>query len=314
MAQVQRGLEGEREASPAHLVPPVEASGYGFGLFLVSRPDVGLLVGHGGGYPGYGTMMTWHPATGIGVVAAGNLRYAPVHDLARNALFDLVGADDLPRRSIQVLPAFDAHRATVTGLLERWDDDAADAAFAMNMDLDEPRDARRAAIAKAVEQVGRPLRPEPGREEVSNSAAHRSWWLRGERGWLRVAMLLSPEPEPRIQGLRLTPVLDASPGLAEVARRLLAGSGSGTWPAGLEAKAELDRSVVLRGLRVLAAWAGEGTPELGTLVAGDGATTATWEVGAPAVGTLRIHVDAATGVVGEVQVSAVERPPRIDAW
>ena len=158
MAQVQRALEAEREASPAHESPPVENGGYGFGLFLVTRDDVGLIVGHGGGYPGYGTMMVWHPSTGIGIVSAGNLRYASLHELTRRSLIDLVRADDLPGRRIRVLPAVEAHRGTVMGLLERWDDAVADAAFAMNVDLDEPRDARRAAIAKAVEQVGGPMR------------------------------------------------------------------------------------------------------------------------------------------------------------
>ncbi len=314
MAQVQRALAADREASPAHQVPPVEAGGYGFGLFLTSRPDIGVTVGHGGGYPGYGTMMVWHPSSGVGVVGAGNLRYAPVHELTRNLLVDLVRADDVPRRPLRLLPVVEARRATVTALLDRWDDAAADAAFAMNMDLDEPRDARRSAIEKAVGQVGAPLRADPDREEASSSPAHRRWWLRGERGWLQVAMLLNPEPEPRIQGLRVTAVLDPAPALVGVAQRLLAASAGGGWPDDLDAKAEVDRSVVLRGLRVLAAWHGDGVPPLGPVIAGDGETSATWEVGSPAVGTLRVALDKETGIVAAVEVSAAERPPSVEAW
>jgi CubicO group peptidase (beta-lactamase class C family) len=314
MAQVQRGLAAERDASPAHDPSPVEVGGYGFGLFITSRPDIGTTVGHGGGYPGYGTMMVWHPSSGVGIVAASNLRYGPVHDLTRNLLVDLVRADDLPRRSIRVLPAVETHRATVMALLARWDDAAADAAFAMNMDLDEPREARRAAVEKAAADVGLPLRDDLDREEVSTSAAHRRWWLRGERGWLRVSVLVSPEPQPRIQKVRVTPVLDPSPELVGVAERLLAASQGTAWPTGFEAKDEVDRSVVLRGLRVLSAWLGGGMPTLGRLIAGDGSTTATWELGTPAVGTLRVALDKDTRSLAAVEVSAAERPPRMEAW
>jgi len=258
--------------------------------------------------------MIWHPSSGVGVVGASNLRYGPVHELTRNLLVDLVKADDLPRRTLRVAPAVDAHRATVMALLESWDDTAADRAFAMNMDLDEPRDARRAAVAKAVEQVGGPFRPDASRDEVSVSAAHRRWFLRGERGWLQVMVLVSPEPEPRIQAMRVTPILDPSPALTGVAERLLAASTGGSWPDGLDSKDDLDRSTALRGLRVLAAWAGDGTPALGTLIAGDGETTATWELGTPVVGTLRIALDKETGALAAAEASAPDRPPRMEPW
>jgi CubicO group peptidase (beta-lactamase class C family) len=314
MAQVQRAIPAERDPSPAHEVPPVEAGGYGFGLFMTSRPDIGVTVGHGGGYPGYGTMMIWHPSSGIGVVGASNLRYGPIHELSRNLLIDLVKADDLPRRTLRVTPDVDAHRATVMALLESWDDAAADRAFAMNMDLDEPRDARRATVAKAVEQVGAPFRLDASREEVSVSSAHRRWWLRGERGWLQVTVLVSPEPEPRIQALRVTPVLDPSAALTGIAERLLAASADGLWPEDLDTKDEVDRSAVLRGLRVLAAWAGDGTPAPGPVTAGDGGTTATWELGRPVVGTLRVALDKETGVLAAVEAAAADRPPKMEPW
>ena len=113
MQQVQRMIQADRDPSPAHEVPPEEAFGYGFGLFLTSRADIGQVVGHGGGYPGYGTMMIWHPSSGLGVIAAGNLRYAPVHELSDRQLVQLVKAADAPRRPLRLLPAVEAHRATV---------------------------------------------------------------------------------------------------------------------------------------------------------------------------------------------------------
>jgi hypothetical protein len=315
MQQVQRMLQAERDPSPAHEVPPEEAFGYGFGLFLTSRADIGQVVGHGGGYPGYGTMMIWHPSSGLGVVAAGNLRYAPIHQLADRQLVSLVKADDAPRRPLRLLPAVEAHRATVMALFDRWDDALADDAFAMNVDLDEPRAARQAAVAKAIDQVGRPLRLDPGREERSTSTAHRRWWLRGERGWLEVSMLVSPEPAPRIQALRITVVLDPSPPLVDAASRLLAAPDAGTWPDGLEAADTVDRRVVIRGLRVVLAWLGDAPPVPGRVAAGDGTTTATWELGdPPGAGTMKLTLDPATGVLTAVEVQAPARGPSLDAW
>ena len=79
-------------------------------------------------------------------------------------------------------------RALAEGLLERWDDAVADGAFAMNMDLDEPRDARRAAAQRIAADLG-PFRRDATRPEVSLSPAHLEWWLRGDAGWVRLELL-----------------------------------------------------------------------------------------------------------------------------
>ena len=79
----------------------------------------------------------------------------------------------------------------------------ADATFAMNMDLDEPRERRRAAIRKVAAELG-PFRTDETRPPVSDSPFHVAWWLRGERGRVRLAILLSPEPRPRLQSLAIT--------------------------------------------------------------------------------------------------------------
>ena len=47
--------------------PPVlHASGYAFGLIVDSSPRFGTIVGHSGGYPGFGSHMRWHAASGLG--------------------------------------------------------------------------------------------------------------------------------------------------------------------------------------------------------------------------------------------------------
>ena len=110
--------------------------------------------------------MAWHPATGLGLIGLGNLRYAPCRPVVDEQLRVLVLADAVPRR--RVLPSTDvrAFRPIVEGLLASWDDAVADEAFAMNMDLDEPRDLRRAAVEKVVAELG-PFRPDASRPVVS---------------------------------------------------------------------------------------------------------------------------------------------------
>ena len=235
MQQVQRCFGTEVRADALDAEPVVLAGGYGFGLVVAIDPDLGTFVSHSGGYPGFGSYMAWHPATGLGVIALGNLRYAQVGGAAGEALAGLVREGHAPRRSVRPAPVVERFRDVAESLLARWDDAVADETFAMNLDLDEPRDLRRAAVQKVAADLG-PFRRDEDRAAVSSSAAHLRWWLRGERGWAELEILVTPEAEPRLQTLRVTPVGDPSPALVEAAERLLgaaAGPGPTTWPAGL---------------------------------------------------------------------------------
>jgi CubicO group peptidase (beta-lactamase class C family) len=313
MQQLQRAFTPEAEAHHPGDAPRLTIGGYGFGLFVTQDPELGTMIGHGGGYPGFGSHMAWHPATGLGVIAFGNLRYAPVHGPARDALAALVRAGIAPRRRITVRHEVDALRPVVEGLLERWDDGVADEAFAMNMDLDQPRSDRRAAAARVVEGLGR-LRPDAERRPSSDSPADVTWWLRGDSGSVRVSILVSPEPRPRIQRLDLRRVGDPSPALLALAERILdlAAGTDPTWPADLPL-GDIDRAELERALRAA-------TPRLGALslgfpVDGDGTTTATWELrGERQPGELRLRLDPETGALAEVRLLVRPPDPPAEAW
>ena len=230
------------------------------------------MISHAGGYPGFGSHMAWHPATGLGVIGLGNLRYAPVRPVVAEQLRALVAADAVPRRRVTPSSAVEAFRPVVEGLLAAWDDDVADDAFAMNMDLDDPRDRRHAALAEAAAALG-PFRRDRDRPDESFSPSHLAWWLRGERGWVRLSILVTPEARPRIQQLTLTAVHDPSPALRELAERMLrlAAEPAPAWPGDLEAAPDLDVATFERSLR--AAGARFGRMRLGLPTAGDGQTT-----------------------------------------
>ncbi len=65
---------------------------YGFGLFAEDDAAYGTIVQHSGGYPGYGSQMRWHPATGIGTIVLANSTYAAAGALAGELLAELLKA------------------------------------------------------------------------------------------------------------------------------------------------------------------------------------------------------------------------------
>ncbi len=220
MQQVQRAIPPERAKGAAHAPSVVVQGGYGFGLFVQHDLELGTLVSHSGGYPGFGSYMGWHPASGLGVAALGNLRYAPLRGIGDERLRILVREEAAPRRRPTPLPAVERCRRAAEALLAAWDEGLADDEFAMNMDLDEPRERRRASVERIAAELG-PFAPDPSRPVRSDSPADLTWWLRGARGWARVSILVSPEPEPRLQRLEVTAVPDPPAALAALAERVL---------------------------------------------------------------------------------------------
>ena len=143
---------GEDQVSPGF----DRVRGYGFGLVVEHFPDLGEVISHSGGYPGYGSFMVWHRDSGVGVVALANSKYAPATPLSMQALRILQreAPELLARRAPEAAPrTLEAARAALDWL--RTDEDAlADAWFADNMDLDVPRAERRRRLEKALAATG----------------------------------------------------------------------------------------------------------------------------------------------------------------
>jgi len=72
------------------------AGSYGFGLFVEDDTEHGRIVQHSGGYPGFGSHMRWHLASGTGVIVLANGTYAPAHPLASRMLDALLGSRSGP--------------------------------------------------------------------------------------------------------------------------------------------------------------------------------------------------------------------------
>jgi CubicO group peptidase (beta-lactamase class C family) len=272
---------------------------YGFGLFVDENPAIGRVVGHSGGYPGFGSNMRWHAATGTGVIALGNGTYAGMSTLTGLLLQALVAGS--PSCHVALAPSGSpwpetlAAREAVNRLLASWDDAAADALFCENVALDSPYAERRRAIGLIAERIG-DFAPDGTRQPESDTPAHCRWWLAGERGVVQAQIQLNPERPPRVQSLTLAVPPGAGSVLGEVLGSVIGwmNSGSGEWPASIPVAAGTDAGTVSRRLRMAAVWAGR--CRAGVYRAGDGASTVSVDLtGEHATVALSLSVNPVTG-------------------
>jgi CubicO group peptidase (beta-lactamase class C family) len=279
---------------------------YGFGLVIDQDPALGQIVHHAGGYPGFGSHMRWHPATGTGVVALANSTYATPYPLTVRLLEAVIrqgktataasGPALAPRG--EPWPETVAARDAVNRLLRDWDDTEADRLFTPNVAQDAPYPARRRAIALIRERIGA-FGDDPDRPAEYDSPARCRWWLTGDCGEVQVQILLSPEKPPRVQMLSLAvPPAPLSP-LAVALTRVI-GWLNGGQP--VPAAEGIDPALVSRRVRSAAVWAGNCRP--GPYRAGDGTSAVTVDLtGEYASLTLAISVDPATGLLHQLDLT-----------
>jgi CubicO group peptidase (beta-lactamase class C family) len=306
--RVPEGLPGGPPAVPAY---------YGFGLFVDEDPEIGRIVSHSGGYPGFGGNMRWHPATGLGVIALGNGTYCNMSPLVGLVLRAIVPAS--PSCHVALAPARAggstgsaggtgvgglwpetvAARLAVDQLLLNWDDAVADALF-----------TRKSLITRApsaIEQVKSRIgsfRALDTRAPESDTPAHCRWWLKGERGIVQAQIQLSSERPPRVQSLSLAVPPEAGSALDRALSSVVAwlNSASATWPDSVPVWKGTDVTLLTRRLRMAGVWAG--MSRTGAFLAGDGLANTTVELeGEHARVILSLTVNPSTGELRQADVT-----------
>jgi len=307
LMQLPQAVTGWRAPDRIPGGPPAPPSYYGFGLFVDEDPALGRIVSHSGGYPGFGSNMRWHPATGLAVIALGNGTYTPMSSVADLVLRSLLHQS--AAQHVALAPASgpwpETREATVlvSRLLTDWNDAVADALFSPNVALDRPFPERRADLALLRSRIGA-FTADESRPAESDTPAHRRWWLTGEHGTVAVAIQLNPQQPPRVQSLTFAVPPDSGSVLARALDTVTAWLNSGTadWPAALPVSPEADAGLIARRLRMAAAWAGRVTR--GAYQAGDGASSATVElVGEHATVNLSLLVNSSTGELRQADVT-----------
>lgn len=226
-----------------------EAGGYGYGLFAWLNSDLGRIVGHAGGLPGFGSHMLWLPDYDLGVVALANRTYAPAVPLAVQILRSVVTITGITPRPVRPNAALTTAQARVMRLIEAWDDALADELFAVNFFLDEPRPRWQAQLADLRARHG--ALHTAGAIETTNPLRG-VWTLQGERGWCRIWLTLTPTRPPRVQHLNITSVFPPNAAMQAALDALLAATANPTRRAVTRLfAASSDRAAQLRQLRTV---------------------------------------------------------------
>jgi hypothetical protein len=180
----------------------LNSGGYGYGLRISQSCEFPTIVAHGGGLPGFGTLMRWLPEYGVGIIAFGNLTYASWPRTFDAAIEALARTGGLQPRAIEPSPALTGARHAVAALVLKWDDNVADRIASQNLFLDQSKDRRRAAIDALRAQVGA-CAAGSGFDRVENPLRG-EWTMDCERGRLHVAITLAPTSPPTVQFLSVT--------------------------------------------------------------------------------------------------------------
>jgi len=161
---VRRIVEGANFVTnrdrPAVLGAPCRLSiAYAMGWNVVNDCDLGRIVTHTGGYPGYGSVVMLLPDAGVGVFAFSNRTYGAPSGPANRALMAIRAAGLAPDRPLPVARGLaDAYQAA--RLVWRTGDPAS-APLAVNVALDRDLARRRAEIAAIKADVGTCAAAEP---------------------------------------------------------------------------------------------------------------------------------------------------------
>lgn len=180
--------------------------GYALGLLVLEHEHLGRMVGHSGGYPGFGSHMRWHPESGWGVIVLANATYAPAVLVAQDVLARLITEHARAREVTphpRTLVAMDAAEA----LLHGDDSSARDDLWSPNLDLDQPRAERLAAIAAQAAAAGGGDRWTRVADSVAFLTPTRVQWRAANDAGAQLVLevWLTPEVPPRIQRVAISP-------------------------------------------------------------------------------------------------------------
>ena len=180
--------------------PLVTFYSYGLGGWRDSRNVV--TSGHGGGLPGFGSQFNFAPDHGVGVFAFTNLRYGPVYGRTGKALYMLIERADLGRSPVAVSPILATRHKQVAQLVQSWDPRLGSTIAAENLFLDRSREEWILHSREKLDVIGKITSVGPVKAE---NQMRGTFTLIGERGTVNVKFTLTPEHEPRVQEIELTP-------------------------------------------------------------------------------------------------------------
>ena len=180
--------------------PCPTATVYSGGFNVVRDCDLGLVLTHGGGYPGYGSTLMMMPDTGVAIFAFANRTYAGPAAAALDAAQILKDAGLLPERILPASPVLAARYASAGAMYRAGNLTPGQDGLAMNFLMDRSAENWTREFARLKTVVGNCRADEP---------IMATGWLAGrfswtcERGTIAGDLLLAPTNPPRIQAFRM---------------------------------------------------------------------------------------------------------------
>jgi hypothetical protein len=162
--------------------------------------DLGLIVTHSGGYPGYGSNVLLLPEKGIGIFAFANRTYAGPGLPVMQAALLLQGAGAATSRPVPVSERLGRGYDIARTIWRDGDVAAARGGLAMNFLLDRDAAHWRSELARLRAEAG----DCPADEAVMPATAMEGRFVwRCARARIEGHLLLAPTPEVRLQALEL---------------------------------------------------------------------------------------------------------------
>ena len=174
------------------------AAAYGYGLVSSADPQLGRLVAHSGGLPGFGSNVLFSPDAGIGLFCFANVTYAGPEPTNVEAASVLQAHGLWSPRPIAVSPALKAAAEAVAAAYAAGRLDGAQAHFAPNLLADRPLDLRNRDLGEVKAKLGG---GRLDRIEARHALAGRLHFA-CERGETACDLALTPGADPKIQVLK----------------------------------------------------------------------------------------------------------------
>lgn len=195
------GFASASNRSAAAGTPCRQAGSYAMGWRVIDDCDLGRIVTHTGGYPGYGSVVMLLPDAGVGVFAFSSRTYGAPSLPALQSLLALKAAGAVTDRTIPV--SAELARAYEAAKLVWTSGDPARATLAVNVSLDRDLARRKLEIAQAKAKVGACPMSEAVRPI---SALEGTWEWTCATGRIQGRVQRSPLPDGSLQVIDFRPV------------------------------------------------------------------------------------------------------------
>jgi CubicO group peptidase (beta-lactamase class C family) len=176
--------------------PCPTTSAYGYGLSWNKDCEGKVIVGHGGGLPGFGTNWRIMPDYGMGIVSFSNLTYGSAGYINMKVLDNIIRLANPEPRRLPVSPILKQRMEELIKLLPDWENAENSELFANNFFLDYVVDSLKKEAGRIYKNAGKIERVKEFRPE---NQLRGSYILEGENSNIEISFTLTPENPPLIQ-------------------------------------------------------------------------------------------------------------------